>query len=358
MNRILVYGMTNNPGGIESYLMNEFSLLDREKAVFDFVVDFPQMCYEEKVRAMGSLIHFIPAKGKKLLSHWLSLYKILKQHPEYKKVYFNILDAGAVFSMLVPWLMGRKIIAHSHNGSTGNMKLHLLCKPFLKLIADKKIACSAVASQYMFDSADALIIHNAVDCASYKFNEEKRKEKRKELQISDDTSVMCFVGRLTHQKNVHFLIDVFGKVLEKNKDSLLLVVGDGEEKDKMISGAKNLGIYDNIRFMGRRNDVPDILCASDLFCMTSFYEGLSVVAVEAQASGLPCVFSDGMSEETKINSNVCFVPLNETADFWAEKTEEMKKLGRITDQTALQTAGYDLSAVNQAQTELLEYFYN
>ena len=80
MNRILVYGMTANPGGIESYVMNQFSLLDPEKAVFDFIVDFPQMCYDEDVKQKGSLIHFIPAKGKKLLSHWLGFYKVLKQH--------------------------------------------------------------------------------------------------------------------------------------------------------------------------------------------------------------------------------------------------------------------------------------
>jgi len=357
MNRILVYGMTNNPGGIESYLMNEFSLLEPTKAIFDFIVDFPEMVYSDKVKAMGSQIYFIPAKGKKLFSHLFSFYKILRKHPEYKKVYFNILDAGAAFSMVVPWLMHREIIAHSHNGSTDKMRLHLLCKPFMKFLAKKKIACSRVAAKYMFDTENVDIIPNAINCSSYKFDLQKRNEKREELNLSPDNTAVCFVGRLTHQKNVEFLVRVFAKVREKNNNAVLLVIGDGEDKEKMINKANQLGISDSIRFLGKRNDVPDILNAADVYLMTSFYEGLSVVAIEAQASGVPCVFSDGMSEETKINSNVCFVSLNEDAEKWAEVVISAQSSPRIEDISALQKAGYDLTSPNDVQKRFLEYFY-
>lgn len=357
MNRILVYGMTANPGGIESYVMNQFSLLDKEKAVFDFVVDFPEMCYADSVTEMGSKIHFIPAKGKKLFSHWLAFHKILKAHPEYKKVYFNILDAGAVFTMIIPWLMGREIIVHSHNGSTEKMRLHKLCKPFLKVLAKKRYACSKVASQYMFDTTDVDVIPNAIDCEKYKYSASIRNSKRAELGIDENTLAVCFVGRLMYQKNVHFLTKVFAEIQNKKPDSVLLVVGDGEEKEKMISDSTELGIIENVKFLGRRNDVAEILQAADVYVMTSFFEGLSVVAVEAQASGLPCVFSDGMSEETKINDNVNFVSLNESADKWADIVIKAAKQPRHTEQTAIQAAGYDLSCPNDVQKNLLEYLY-
>lgn len=358
MNRILVYGMTSNPGGIESYVMNEFSLLDSKKATFDFVCDFPEMCYAEEVKAKGSKIYFIPAKGKKLFSHLFAWFKLLKAHPEYKKVYFNILDAGGVISALVPWLMHREIIVHSHNGSTDKQKLHKLCKPILKIVASKKLACSKVAAEYMFDSENIDVIPNAIACEKYRFNEEKRQHMRRELGLSEDEFVLCFVGRLSFQKNVRFLIDVFGKALEKNQNSTLLIVGAGEERASLISHAEELGISEKIKFLGKRSDVADILQAADVFVMTSLFEGLSVVAVEAQASGLPCVFSDRMSKETKINPNVCFVSLDDGAEHWAKTILEQKNNARIADVTLLRKAGYDLEYTNEAQANLLSYFYS
>ncbi len=357
MNRILVYGMTNNPGGIESYLMNLFSSLDTEKAVFDFIVDFPQMCYEDEVKNKGSKIHYIPAKGKKLLSHWLGFYRVLKNHPEYKKIYFNILDAGAVFSMLIPWLMGRKIIVHSHNGSTEKMGLHNICKPFLKILAGKRYACSKIAAKYMFDTEAVDVIPNAINCEKYKFNELTRNAKRKELGISDDTLAICFVGRLMYQKNVYFLPRVFAEVQKINPNSVLIVVGDGEEKDKLISESKTLGVDNAMLFLGRRSDVAEILQASDVYFMPSFFEGLSVVAVEAQATGLPCVFSDGMSTETQINENVVFVPLSDSAESWAKILIKNSCLPRVLNQENLLERGYDLLHPNDVKKKLLEYFY-
>ncbi len=358
MNRILVYGMTSNPGGIESFVMNQYSLLDKSRAIFDFVVDFPEMCYEKYVREEGSEVYFISPKGKKLFSHWLALFRLLTSHPEYKKIYFNILDAGAVFTMLIPWLLGREIIVHSHNGSTQKKKLHKLCKPFLKIFAKKCLACSKAAAQYMFDTTEIDVIPNAIDCEKYRFNEKVRADKRTELGLDENTLALCFVGRLSYQKNVHFLISVFEEVSKKDKNAVLLIAGDGEEKEKMLETAKALGIEEKIRFLGKRNDVNEILQAADAYIMTSHFEGLSVVAVEAQAAGLPCVFSDGMSEETKINSNVIFVPLKESAEHWADKVLRQAKLQRETEQSLLQRAGYDLSYPNKSQTELLEYFYN
>ncbi len=357
MNRILVYGMTANPGGIESYVMNQFSLLNPEKAIFDFIVDFPQMCYSDEVTAKGSKIHFIPAKGKKLLSHWLGFYRVLKNHPEYKKVYFNILDAGAVFSMIVPWLMGREIIVHSHNGSTEKMRLHKLCKPFLKLIAKKRYACSRVAAEYMFDSPEVPVIPNAVNCRKYKFNGSVRVAKRKELGIDNDTLVVCFVGRLTYQKNVHFLNKVFYQLIKKNPKSVLLVVGDGEEKEKLIADSKKMGTFDSIRFLGKRNDVNELLQATDVFVMTSFFEGLSVVAIEAQASGVPCVFSDKMSNETKINDNVIFISLEFSDEAWADAIVEAVEMPRCLTSDKLQKQGYDLGFLNATQKEIIDYWY-
>lgn len=358
MNRILVYGMTDNLGGIESYVMNEMALLDKSKAAFDFIVDFPEMSYSREATALGSKIHFIPAKGKKLFAHLKAFYKVLKAHPEYKKVYFNILDAGAAFSMLIPWIMGRKIIVHSHSSNTAKMKLHRLCKPFVNLFASKRLACSKVAAEYMFGAKQAVIIPNSIDCEKYLFNENKRTKIREQLNIEENQFVICCVGRLSPEKNLFRLLEIFGEILKKNTNSVLLSVGDGPQKEELKDFANRLGVADKVRFLGRRNDVCDILQACDCFVMTSFFEGLSIVAIEAQASGLPCIFSGGMSVETKLNPNVCFVSLEESSEEWAKAILGFQNEPRVKDVSALQKAGYDRNAPNDAQKELLEYLYS
>ena len=357
MNRILVYGMTDNLGGIESYVMNLYSLLDTKKVVFDFVVDFPNMSYRDIAESKGSIIHFIPAKSKDFFKHLKGIYKILKEHPEYKKIYFNVLDAGSAITMAIPWIMGRKIMVHSHSSSASNMKLHKICKPFLNLFAKERYACSRVAAKHMFFNRSVTLIPNAIDCSKYVFSHERRLAVREKLGISDDTFVLGYVGRLSVEKNLFFLLDVFKSILEKNQNARFVLAGDGEEKDKLLDYAKEIGVCDKVDFLGRRGDIYDVLQAYDVFCMTSIYEGLSFVAIEAQAAGLPCVFSTGMSNETKINDNVVFVSLKESPDKWADIILAQSKILRCINQTALQLAGYDLCCPNEVQRNLLEHFY-
>lgn len=357
MNRILVYGMTDNLGGIESYVMNLYSLIDTQKAVFDFVVDFSDMSYRDIAESKGSLIHFIPAKSKDIVNHLKGFYRILKEHPEYKKIYFNVLDAGSAITMFIPWIMGREIIVHSHSSSASNLKMHKFCKPFLNMFAKKRYACSKVAGEHMFYNKSVVLIPNAIDCNKYIFSPERKLVVRQKLGIAEDAFVLGYVGRLSTEKNLFFLLDVFKSVLGKNQNARFVLAGDGEEKNKLLDYAKEIGVCDKVDFLGRRGDIYDVLQAYDVFCMTSIYEGLSFVAIEAQAAGLPCVFSDGMSKETKLNDNVTFVSLQESPGKWADVILEQSQLPRCVNQSALQSAGYDLSCPNEIQKNLLEYFY-
>ena len=208
---ILVYGMTDNPGGIETYLMNQLRQLDREKVMFDFVTDFSTMAYADEATALGAKIYYIPAKSKGVFAHWKALSEILKAHPEYQKVYFNVLDAGAAITELIPWLFGRTIITHSHNGSTDRLRLHRLCRPFLNLFTKKRFACSALAAAYMFGKRKAAVIPNMIAAADYAYDPSVRQEKRAALDVAD-RFVVCHVGRLSHQKNPLGVLDIFAEV--------------------------------------------------------------------------------------------------------------------------------------------------
>ena len=355
--RILVYGMTDNPGGIETYLMNQMRSLDSEKVKFDFITDFPNMVYAQEVENSGSKIYYIPAKSKGVLAHWRAFARVLRTHREYEKIYFNILDAGAAITMLIPWLYGRTIITHSHNGSTDKKQLHRLCKPFLNLFTKKRLACSRLAAEFMFGNQKAVVIPNAIRSDLFDFNEEIRAKKRKELDI-ETNFVICHIGRLSLQKNPKGLIDIFDILYRKDPKAVLLSVGDGEMKEELLQYASEKACFDGIHFLGKRQDISDILQAADVFLLPSFYEGLPIVAIEAQAAGLPCVLSSNVSKEAKITDLVYYLSLEQSLDEWADLIFSLKDFDRTSVRNEIIQSGYDVHYPCEAEIELKKYFEN
>jgi len=355
MKRILVYGMTDNPGGIETYLINLSERL-RDKVVFDYVTDFPDIAHKEKIEAAESKVYYIAPKGKKLFSHLKGFYNILRQHPEYDTVYFNVLDSGCAVTELVPFIMGRKIITHSHNSNTDKPTLHKLCKPLLKVISRNNVACSRLAAEYMYGKNKKVsIIPNAIDAEKFIFNHDIRQKKREELKLGD-SSVICHIGRLSYQKNPFGMLDIFKEVLNQCPETLLLSVGTGEIEEQVHSYAKEIGIEKNVLFLGKRQDIPEILMASDVFFLPSFYEGLPIVAIEAQASGLKCVLSDSITKETDITGDVQFLSLEDTKENWVKALLESANKERSNNTDKIKSAGYDLKSCEKSDLMLLEMF--
>ena len=153
------------------------------------------------------------------------------------------------------------------------------------------MCCSELAGRWLFgdkayDSGKVYLLNNAIDLDKFKYNESLRKEKRKELGIGEDTLVIGHIGRFVAQKNHTFLIDIFNELHKKNHNSLLLLVGQGPLKEEIENKVKELKLNDSVRFLGQRNDANELYQAFDVFCLPSLYEGLPVVGVEAQATGL------------------------------------------------------------------------
>lgn len=345
--RILVYGMTDNPGGIETYLMNVMQKLAEHNVKFDFICDFPSVAYAELIAKYDSKVYFIPAKSKGLLKHWNELYKVLKQHKEYRTVYFNILDAGAVFTMVIPWILRRKIVTHSHNGETDKKKLHKYCRPVLTLMTNQYLTCSEIASKFMFGSnkkiQDKVIkIPNAIDIEKYKYDEDIRILKRKELNISEEQLVIGHIGRMSIQKNPLGMLDIFKETLKKDKRVVLLSVGTGELQAEVREYASRIGVEEQVKFLGKRADVEDLLQVMDVFFLPSFYEGLPIVALEAQAAGLSCVLSNNITNEVDITGNVSFIDIDAPYEEWANELLKHAKLERNNVKEIWKTSEYNL----------------
>lgn len=189
------------------------------------------------------------------------------------------------------------------------------------MFATDYMCCSELAGRWLFgnkeyDKGNVYLLNNAIDLDKFKYDEEKRKEKRKELNIEDSTLVIGHVGRFVEQKNHRFLIDIFNEVHKQKENSILLLAGQGPLMEEMKEKVKILGIEDSVKFLGQRNDINELYQAFDVFCLPSLYEGLPVVGVEAQATGLLCIFSDDMTKEIKVLDTTEFLSLKQSAEEW------------------------------------------
>ena len=167
------------------------------------------------------------------------------------------------------------------------------------------------------------LLHNGIVPNAYKFSEEKRTVKRMELGISDKV-VIGHVGALKKVKNQIRLIEILKNINDARY--VLLLIGDGEDKEKLVLKAKELGVENQVMFLGSRSDVADLLQSIDVFVFPSFFEGIPMALIEAEAVGLPIVASDTINQDIKINDNICFVSLDESNDKWIQKIQVAKKL--------------------------------
>ena len=173
--------------------------------------------------------------------------------------------------------------------------------------------------QYLGDLTNTSSSNNAIDLDKFKYNKSIREKKRKELKISDDTIVIGHIGRFVKQKNHDFLIDIFNEIHKCNKESILLLAGQGPLQEEIKNKVKQLNIDKNVYFLGQRSDVNELYQVFDVFLLPSLYEGLPVVGVEAQATGNLCFLSDAMTKETKVLDSTRFVSLKKSAEEWANE---------------------------------------
>lgn len=313
-------------GGVESVVMNYYRNIDRNKIQFDFICDndSTNIPYAE-IESLGGKVILIPPY-QKVIKYHKELKRVLKEG-NYKIVHSHI-NTLSVFSLFAAKCAGVPVrIAHSH--STTNKKekrknlMKQLLRPFSKVFATDYMCCSELAGRWLFgdkeyDKGNVYLLNNAIDLDKFRYDETVRREKRKELNIKDDTLVIGHVGRFVEQKNHRFLIDIFNEVHKQNENSILLLVGQGPLMEKIKEKVKSLGIEDCVKFLGQRNDINELYQVMDLFLFPSLYEGLGMVAVEAQVSGLPCVVATEIPEIAKVTEKITFINLENKIEIWTE----------------------------------------
>lgn len=312
--RVLHLELDEHLGGIESFLYNLYSEIDRKIVDFDFITRTSN-----------------PAKGSELSELGAKIYKISSyRYPfRYMKDLNSVIKKGKYdvihihknsAAVILPFLITKKhknirVFVHSHNtrSSVGGIAsiLHKINRPFLYKHANIHFACSQIAGEWLYGKRKFKILKNGIIPTQYYFNDEQRRIKRQELGIPENAVVLGNVGRFTNQKNQRRLVEIFSEYKKKYHNSWLILVGDGELKTDVKNYVKQLEL-NNVIFTGVREDIPDFMMAMDCFVMTSLYEGLPIVGVEAQATGLKMVVADTVSKEVEISSLVTWFSLKDT----------------------------------------------
>lgn len=353
--RIAVYAPLG-VGGVTTLMLNIQAGIDRSKLNFDYLVvhdrkepkeDIAIEMGSRKLVASADQVRLRPLRG---LARLFMLSKVCKDN-KVKILHFNGGASMGVLILAAAKLGGVKYATfHSHNSGISNdgklLKLiSAICKPFLPLVANDLWACSTLAAQFSFpksvvEKKHFYIMPNAVDLTKFAWNEEIRSQVRRELGISEKF-VVGHAGRFNHQKNHMILIDIFKRIHEKESNSVLLLFGEGELFQKVKTYVHDKHLDEEVLFCGVSDEMGRMYQGMDVFLMPSCFEGFPVTGVEAQASGLPVVFSDVITREVAIGDNISYIPLSASVDVWADAVLGYKGCKRKDQCEKLRKAGFD-----------------
>lgn len=352
-------------GGVEAVVMNYYRHIDRTKIQFDFLCDedSTNIPYEE-IEQLGGRVILIPPY-QKVFKYQKELIRIFKEN-NYKIVHSHI-NTLSVFPLRAAKKAGVKVrIAHSH--STTNKKewkknlLKQVLRPFSKVYATDCMCCSELAGRWLFgdkayDSGKVYLLNNAIDLDKFKYNEYLRKKIRKELKISDSTVVIGHIGRFVTQKNHAQLIDIFNEYHKNNNNSVLILIGQGPLMDTIKNKVNSLELDDCVMFLGQKDNVNEYYNAMDLFLLPSLYEGLGMVAIEAQVNGLEVLASNQVPFVANILNNMRFISLESDLTIWSNAINNCVKLSSNREKNLddMNERGYN---IKKEAKKLEEYYLN
>lgn len=358
--KILIIGMSSTVGGVETFIMNLYNNIDDSKYDIDFLVqDNLNGIYKEMIEKKQGKVHIVPNFKKHPIKCFNTLEKIYHEN-NYDVIHLNLCNASLIMYAIVAKLINRetKIISQSHSSSDNKVLQHSIFRIFLDCYTDEYVSCSDYASEWMFGkkitgSGKVKVIKNGIETKKYIYNEEIRQKIREKYNLKNKF-VIGHVGRFESVKNHIFLIDVFQEILKKNSEAVLLLVGTGSLEEKIRQKVIDLGLEYNVIFVGLCSNVNEIYQAMDVFVLPSIFEGLPIVGVEAQASGLHCVFSDSITRKSDISGNVKYMSLESGKEIWAKEILNNIEYVRENMEEKIKLAGYDLNDI----IKKIEQIYN
>lgn len=344
MKKVLQVVSTLKKNGTETFIMNVFRNIDRSRLMFDFLTfNNDKDGFYDEIIFYGSQVFSLPPRKASFIRYHKAIDSFFATHKnEYEAIHIHGMSHTSIAPAYYAAKHGFKnIIGHIHGSSCQgihNRMLHSINRIRTPWIFTRHLACSDKALLWGYPektiSKTGKIITNGIDLNKFKFNEQIRRQKRAELGIDPDTLAICHIGAFNPIKNHTFLIDVFLEALTLNPDSRLFLVGEGPTMPQIKDKIKTLGIEEKVIILGRRDDINKLLQAFDIMIMPSLHEGLPFALLEAQASNLPAIASNTISQEAKILPSLNFIDLKDSPRIWAEKAIYLSKQRQIRDSSA------------------------
>jgi len=347
---IVGFASNDGIGGVETFVRNARTEVEQQGIVFDFVQEnkeFINNNFFKETKEHKSDVFYIPKF--KLLNWFEYEYEwsnFFEENPNYAAVHMNFSPHAFFIPLHIAKTYGIKTIFHVHGSLRNNLIALIIQSLFFlnKATIDYRVSTSDQAGKRVFGKLDFKTIINGIDVEKYKFNNEIRERKRQELNLKKETIILN-VARIDENKNQKFLIEVLSHILKTNANYKLILCGTGEEGyvQSLKQYAKELACIDNTLFLGSRNDIAEIVQAADIFCFPSILEGLGIVMIEAQASGLPCVASTGVPINASVTDGlVKYLNLSDGAEIWAKEIISISQpLDRVKYNNQVMSAGYD-----------------
>jgi glycosyltransferase involved in cell wall biosynthesis len=361
--RVLQVLTIMNLGGAETMIMNYYRHIDRTKVQFDFLLHRQERgFFDDEIESLGGNIYRMPAIApRNYFNYKKQLNLFFDNHPHYAIVHSHL---NALSSIILEIAKQKNIsvrIAHSHLAveSTVFQKIfkrntdikatikdtvQSLIRQKVRKVATHYFACGEKAGDWLYgkkNKQNITVINNAINASLFTYDIEKSKKIKASLNLAGK-KIIGHVGRFNEQKNHFFLIKIFYEVYRRDKNCVLVLIGDGNLKSKIEKEVQNLGISKNVHFLGLRDNIPELLQGFDLFLFPSLYEGLPVTLVEAQASGIKILTSSTVTKEVNITGLVTYENLDTPPLKWAEIVLDKLSYDRKNTLEQIKDGGYDI----------------
>lgn len=353
-------------GGAESRIMDLYRNMDRDRIQFHFVQHTTDRCaFADEVESLGGKIYPIP---RFRITNWFAYRKawarLFREHPEIRIVHGHMTSTAAIYLPIAKKYGVHRTIAHARSAGTDpglKGRVTRVLRRNLWKKADVCFACSKLASRAVF-GRQVTYIPNAIEADRFAFDERVRQEVRQELNL-EDRFVLGHVGRFNTVKNHPYLLEILKACMEveneagEKSETVLMLLGEGSEQERIRQLAEEMGVTDRVLFLGNRRDVHRYYQAMDCFLLPSFYEGLPGTAIEAQASGLPGILSDTVTEEAVVCENMLQLSIQDSPLSWAREIQRFRKLPKKREERQaiqrVKEAGFDV----KVQAGRMQAFY-
>ena len=349
--RILNLFTIMNRGGAETMVMNYYRNIDRTKVQFDFMVHREERgAYDDEIEELGGKIYRMPAiRPWSANSYRKEIRRFYEEHKEYRVIHSHMSELGYYDFSEAERAGVPARICHAHNRPYGidlKSPVRWYYKTRMMPHITHMFMCGEESGEWLFGKKNKekfIQLNNAIDAEKYTYNCTKRQAMRQNLGISENQIVVGHVGRFDPQKNHKFIIDIFAEVQKQDKNAVLLLVGDDKSAigKEIHQKVEQLGLQ-NVIFTGVRSDVSDLMQAMDVFLFPSLFEGFGIVALEAQAAGIPTIVSNRIPSECFVTDLIKSVELLNDSTKWSSVVLEAAKIQRKNTFEEIKNAGFDI----------------